>query len=439
MSFRAMAGRLATLRELDRPIVVLAGIAFISAVGVSIMLPLLPLYARQLGASPAQLGLMVSIFAVTQTVGQLGSGAMLGRVSPRRQMPLGQVAYATANFLIATASAAVPLIAFRALAGFGGGLSIIAERLYIARVADRARLAFTNGIVSAAGSSGSVLGPTIGAVLAVQDLRVPFIVVGLTATLAAIGAVAFLPPEPAAAAAVTMPVLPETAEDVPAIQVAAGQAATAESGIAVRAADAVAAEPAAPSRWQRVRPLLVISLWNLCFSAAYGGWITTFAPYSTANLGMHPSQVALIFAFFGLGSIVIGPYLSRVADRNGRRRMVAIGTALVLVNFGALIVGAPLALIYASAVVAGGGLAAAQSAWFALLSVATDGGRRGRSFGFVTALSNLGVIAGATLASQIWERIGLWEGLIAAGSFLVLAAASLVFVPRDRPEAQATG
>src|SRR5258706_7558581 len=155
-----LRARFAVLREMDGWIAVVASISFISNLGVSIMLPLLPLFAVQVGATPGELGLMVSIFAVTQTIGQLGSGAMISRVSPRRQMPLGQASYAAANFLIATATSAVPLIAFRALAGLGGGLSIIAERPYIARVAARAKLSFTNCVVSASRSSGSVLGPT---------------------------------------------------------------------------------------------------------------------------------------------------------------------------------------------------------------------------------------------------------------------------------------
>src|SRR5260221_11204340 len=105
---------------------------------------------------------------------------MILRISSRRQMPLGQASYAAANFLIDTATSAVPMIAFRALAGFGGGLSIIAERLYIARVADRAKLAFTNGIVSAAGSSGSVPGRTVGAILAIN--RATPVIVGAFAS-----------------------------------------------------------------------------------------------------------------------------------------------------------------------------------------------------------------------------------------------------------------
>lgn len=399
---------LASVRELDRPIVVLAAISFISQVGVSVMLPLLPLFAIEVGATPRELGLMVSLFAVAQTLGQLGSGVLASRLSPRRQMPVGQLSYAAANFLIATSRSAVPLIAFRAMAGLGGGLSIIAERLYIARVADRARLAFTNGVISAAGSSGSVLGPAIGGFLALQDLRIPFIVVGVTATLAGISAVLFLPPEPVVATATSEPT----------------QAAATRPALRDRVREQVAA----------IRPLGALGLWNLGFSAAYGGWITTFGPYANDRLALPVNQVALIFAMFGLGSIFLGPWLSRLADRSGRRRMVAIGSLLVLANLGSMILKLPVPVIFGSAIVAGGGLAAANASWFALLTVATDGGRRGRSFGLVTALSNLGVVAGATLASEIWQGIGIDEALLVAAGFLVLAIASLVLVRVERRE-----
>ncbi|MEZ0239452.1 MAG: MFS transporter, partial [Chloroflexota bacterium] len=359
------------------------------------------------------------------------------------QMPLGQAAYAGANFLIATAASAFPLIIWRSLAGFGGGLSIIAERLYIARAADQARLAFTNGIVSAAGSSGSVLGPTLGALLALRDLRIPFIVVGITATLAAVAAVAFLPPERVVAAK-PVAVPDAVPAPVPAASAEAAPAPIPEPDVSTPGQDRQTASPGAGPKSRavdrpRINPLVAIFLWNLSFNAAYGGWITTFAPYATQQLAIPASQVALIFAFFGIGAIVVGPYLSRVADRSGRRRMVAFGTLLVLVNFAALLAAAPLALIYGSAILAGGGLAGAQSSWFALLGVATDGGRRGRSFGFVTALSNLGVVVGASLASTVWQVVGLHEGLLSASGFLVLGVLSLLLIQDDRPRGMAGG
>jgi MFS family permease len=416
-TLRSRAAAIAS--SIDRPIAVLAALAFISQVGVSIMLPLLPLYAVQIGATPAQLGLMVGAFSVTSTVGQLGAGFLAGRISARRQLPLGQSVYAAGNFLIALASSAVPLIAFRALSGFGGGLTIIAERLYIARVTAQSRLAFVNGVVSAAGSSGSVVGPLLGAALAVQNLQIPFLVVGVTASIAAVAAIAFLPPERAATSETAVPTaLPEATELVPE-PVPVGPAPRASS-------------TRAHWRLANVGPLLRLGLWSLAFNAAYGGWITTFAPYSTAELGLTPSAVALFFVPFGAGAIVLGPFLARIADRTGRRRMIAVGTALVLLNTVTLILRMPVEIIYGTAALAGAGLAAATSSWFALLGVATDGGRRGRSFGLVSALSNLGVIAGAAIAATAWSFGGPREGIIAAAGFLVLGIAALALVPSDR-------
>ena len=114
--------------------------------------------------------------------------------------------------------------------------------------------------------------------------------------------------------------------------------------------------------------------------------------------------------------------------------MVAFGSSLVLLHIGTLIVAAPLPVVFATAVLAGGGLAAAQASWFALLSVATDGGRRGRAFGIVTALSNLGMIVGATLAAAAWEAVDVVAGMSVAMIALALGTVSLALV---RPAAGA--
>jgi MFS family permease len=408
---------------IDRSIAVLGLLSFISQVGVSIMLPLLPLYAVAVGASPGEIGLMVGAFAVTSTVGQLGAGFLAARIPARRQMPIGQAIYATGNFLIATTSTALPLVAFRSMAGFGGGMTLISERLYIARVTAQDRLAFTNGVVSAAGSSGAVLGPLLGAVLATHTLQAPFIVVGCTATIAGVAAFLFLPAErtgPFAPPGAPRSELPEALPEAAKLAPVAGAAALESSPELHR------------SGWAHAEPLVRLALWSVLFNAAYGGWITTFSAFTTDVLGHPPSVVALFFAPFGAGSILLGPVLARLADRTGRRKMVAIGSSLVLLNIVVLAAGLPLLLIYGSAVLAGGGLSAAQASWFALLGVATDGGRRGRSFGLVSALSNLGVIGGTAVASSAWAVAGLREGLLSSAVFLAIAMASLLLIRGTR-------
>ncbi len=149
------------------------------------MLPLLPLYGLSLGASPLQLGLLTSAFAIANAVGQLAAGMVTDRFGSRRFIRAGTATYADANLLIASASSALGLIGYRSIAGLGAGVNLISTRLYISQVADPRRHAFTNGVLSAANSAGNVFGPAFGGLIAVaSDLRVPFLIVGVTSGLA---------------------------------------------------------------------------------------------------------------------------------------------------------------------------------------------------------------------------------------------------------------
>lgn len=391
---RSTSAAFASVRELDRPLAVLSVAGFISQVGVAVMLPLLPLYARQLGAEPLVLGLLTSGFAVMNTIGQLIVGFLSDRFGARRMVPTGLGIYAAANALIATASSALPLVAFRSLAGFGGGMNIVAERVYLARVTPQARMAFTNGVLSAAQSAGTVTGPAIaGLIAAASDLRVPFILVAITSVLAFSGTL-FLPREPATAAA--------TAAD--------------------------AALGTDPPRVP-LRPLAALLVANLALNAGFGGFITTYAPFATTHLSWSTAQVGIGFSLFGLGSILLGPALGRLADRRGRREVAIVGTLPVIAWAPLLYLALPDVVIYAGAVVAGAGLAGFGAAWYALLSEASPAGRQGRYFGFVSAISTLGIIAGALASSVLWQQVDLSLGLLVPSVAIAFAIPALLTLP----------
>ena len=409
MTIRAIAAA----RALDRPLALLAAMAFITQVGVAVMLPLLPLYATQLGASPTVLGLMTAIFGVTNAAGQLAGGFLAERFPARRLVPGGIGVYATANVLIATATAAVPLIVFRALAGLGSGVNQVAERLYVTQVTASARRAFANGVLSASGAAGSVLGPAIGGLLAaVSDLRVPFILVGVTSALAT-GAALFLPR--------------------PAVRDERAHASPADAtGATADEAQASASAPLAR------RPLVVLLVSNFALMAGFGAFITTYAPLVTTQLGWSKVEVGVVFSMFGLGSVLLGPWLARRADRTGRRRMAVLGAIPILLFSLVLVAALPRPIIYFEAIVAGGGLTAFEASWFALLAAATDEGRRGRAFGFVTAVSNLGIVVGAIAASQAWELVDVRLGQILVTVAVSIAGLTLLAHPPDRrPESVA--
>jgi MFS family permease len=382
---------------LNPAIGVLAFVGFISSVGISVMLPLLPLYATELGAPPFVLGLLTSSFAITNALGQLGSGFLAERWGARRMMSGGVGLYAGMNALIATAASAPWLLAWRSLAGFGGGAMIISERIYIAQAVQPARRAFSNGIISAAQSAGSVAGPAVGSVAAaIGGLRAPFVLVAITSAIAFVGTL-FLP------APATDP----------------------------RGADANDAAPEDPVPVRALGALLVA---NIALLASYGAFITTYAPMATTRLSWSIVEVGIAFSFFGAGSIVLGPWLAHLADRVGRRQVAVLAPIPLTVFSVGLVAGLPQPAVFALAFVAGGGLTAFSASWYALLADTAGERRLSRTFGIISAASALGIVIGALGATQLWERVDIAAGMVLAAILpLVTSAAMVLFRPRALP------
>jgi DHA1 family multidrug resistance protein-like MFS transporter len=387
------------LRDNGSPaLAVLATISFVSSLGISIMLPLLPLYALSLGATPLQLGLMTSGFAIANGIAQFASGFLMDRYGARRFVVIGIGTYAAANLLIATAPTAIALIGYRVVAGFGGGINMVATRLYISQTAEQASLAFFNSIISAANSAGSVLGPGFGGLVAASgDLRAPFLIVAGTSALAFLAAL-FLPrPTP-------------------------------------RPHEAGATAVAGGRVWTRT--VFILLAGNLLLLIGFGGWITSYAPFVTSRLGWSTFDVGIIFTIFGIGDITLGPWLGHLADRTGRRR-VAVLSSIPIFLFGFIVFfGLPKPFFYAISFVTGAALTAYNASWFALLTNAVPAARRGRVFGVVSAVAQAGTVIGALGATAIWQLTDVGGGLLLSSTAALCAGLVLLLLPADiRPAA----
>ena len=309
----------------------------------------------------------------------------------------GMGLYATMNALIATAATAPWLLAWRSIAGFGGGAMIVAERIYVAQVTRPDRRAFANGIISAAQSAGTVAGPAVGSIAAaIGGLRAPFVLVAITSGIALIGTL-FLP----------SPAARSSHKD---------------------RADGDAEEPI---QFGALAALLVA---NLALLASYGAFITTYAPLATIRLGWSIVDVGIAFSSLGAGSIVLGPWLAHLGDRIGRRR-IALVAPLPIGAFGlGLVAGLPQVAIVALAFLAGGGLTAFSASWYALLADTAGEHRLERTFGVISAASTAGIVLGALTAAELWSRFDIVAGMLLASlSPLVTCLAMLAFRPRALP------
>ncbi|MGH2375147.1 MAG: MFS transporter [bacterium] len=385
------------IRELDTPVLILTAISFVSSLGIAVMLPLIPLYAVSLGASPWQLGLLTSAFAMANAVSQLAAGLLTDRLGPRGFIRGGIATYAGANLLIATAATAPMLIAYRALAGLGTGVNLVAGRIYLAQITDPMKMAFTNGVLSAAFSAGQVTGPAFGGIVtALADLRLPFLLVGLTSGVAFVGSL----------------LLPRASERTAAAP--GTQASSAATGLFNR-------------------PAIILLIAQFCLLAGYGGFITTYAPLATTVLGWSTLEVGIVFSFFGAGSIVLGPWLSHLADRIGRPLIGALACIPIALFGLGLVLALPRLVLYAITFAAGGGLTAFTAAWFALLAEAAPSARRGRTFGVISAASNLGTVVGAMTASAIWQRVNLSAAMLSVTVPVMLGGAAMLLLLARAP------
>jgi len=385
-SIRARTG------AIDPALGLLAFIGFIAQIGIAVMLPLLPLFATELGARPFELGLLTSVFAITNGFGQLGAGFLTDRYGARRLISGGLALYSSMNALIATAANAAWLLTWRALSGFGGGALLVSERVYIVEVTRPERRAFANGIVSAAASAGTVTGPAFGGLIAaIGGLRAPFVVVATTSAIAFVASLALRRRRVASA-------------DID------GSVVVDDVGRTNRGA------------------LAALLMANLAMLAGFGAFITTYAPFATQRLDWTTVDVGLAFSFLGGGSILLGPPLAHLADRTSRRAVAMVATIPVALFGVVLVLAAERPVVWAVAFIAGGGLTAYNAAWYALLADASETRRRGRTFGIVSAISNAGIVLGATGAAQLWERVDLSAGVASASVVTLLAIVPLAFL-----------
>jgi multidrug resistance protein len=146
---------------LFKKLLILIITAFVDMVGLLMILPLMPFYARTLGAS----SLMVTLLIVSFTAAQLISAPMWGRFSDRYgrrpALLVGLGAAAIAYVVFAFANSLWLLLLSRVVQGAGGG-TVGVIQAYVADATEPKSRARALGWLSAATSVGVALGPPLG-------------------------------------------------------------------------------------------------------------------------------------------------------------------------------------------------------------------------------------------------------------------------------------
>ena len=162
-------------------------------VGFGIVIPVLPFLAHDLGASPVDMGLLVSVWALAQFLFAPLWGGFSDRWGRKPALVIGLMGLAVTQFMITLAGSVAGLVTARALGGLVSSATMPAASAYVADVTKVEDRGHAMALMGAAFASGFALGPAIGGVLAPFGVLVPFYAAGIMGLVAAVLTWAILP------------------------------------------------------------------------------------------------------------------------------------------------------------------------------------------------------------------------------------------------------
>ncbi|MGF6484363.1 MFS transporter [Paraburkholderia sp. JPY419] len=368
--------------------------SFTTLVSLSMLLPFLPLYVRQLGVSSQSAVIQWSGIAFGATfLGTALTAPLWGRLADRfGRKPMlvrAAIGMAVVMSLIGVAHNVYELVALRLIAGLVGGYAS-ASTVMVGTQAPRERAGWALGILSTGALAGNLVGPLVGGVL--PDW------IGIRGTFFAGGAMI------AAAALLTIFVVKE--EFHPASD---GKArASGSSDVPVRR-----------TNYAVIAALLVTAMMVLLANMSIEPIITVYI----GDLGVsapHLARVAgVVMACSALGSMLTAARLGALADRFGSWRVIV--ACLVLTGLAMV----PQAFVTqwwqlaGLRVLMGMTLAGLLPSIGKLARQSVDESRTGGMLGYLQSAQFSGQVVGPVIGGVIGVHLGLHAVFFVTGALLI--------------------
>ena len=365
--------------------------------------PLLPVYAKDLGASGFWLGLTFSSFAVVQTVFGPFAGRLSDRYGRKPFIIAGLGVYFIAALGYLTANSFYQVIAFRAFSGFGTSLIFSVARAYVGDMTPRGQEGRWLGVFATADILGFGTGPLIaGALREFVGFRSVFVAMALMMAASAFILLWWLPRHSPAE-------LQRRAEDV------ARGSREKQMTFATALKD---------------RLVAALTLQQGLISLAFGAQLSFLAVRLEDDLGVTPLMVGLAFATQDLTGGVAQPLVGRLADMYNRRLLVGVGLAANAVMLAFVGLAPSYWLVVLLLFAMGATSAVAYVASGAMQVVAGRRNGMGVVLGLGSASNGAGIITGSMLAGLIVDWQGVEWAFIFGGVVMALGVALFMQLTR---------
>lgn len=159
---------------------------FIAFLGIGLVIPVLPTLMNEMKLSGTVIGYLTAAFAIAQLVSSPLAGKAADRFGRKIMIVLGLLIFGCSELLFAVGKQVEVLFFSRILGGISAAFIMPAVTAYIADITTLQNRSKALGYMSAAISTGFIIGPGIGGFLAEFGTRVPFFFAGMLGIVAAI-------------------------------------------------------------------------------------------------------------------------------------------------------------------------------------------------------------------------------------------------------------
>lgn len=363
-------------------LVICCGVAFGGYLGSHMRLPVVPLYARSLGADTVQVGLINSAFLFMAGLLSLPLGILSDRVGRKLLAAIGLLILSFTSFLLYFSRTPAQLVWIYVL--FGVGLASFGPTMMslVADISPPTHLGRSYGWYTTSLYSSMTLGPAIGGFIAQEfGFRDVFLTSAIL-IIAVFGLLVLLLPR---------------------------------SQILLASKRDQKKVPTKATELFHNRPLL--GCWLATLGGCFGlGMFITFLPLHAQNQGLNVGQIGLVFFAQGLSNAVSRIPFGHLSDKiRNRKSLVVWGFIGVAASMGGFGFSHGIASFMLSAVAFGASMGLAFTSVGALIAEAVPPSARGLAMGGYNTCIYFGMMLSSAAMGPVIRAIGFASGFFITG------------------------
>jgi MFS family permease len=360
-------------------------ITFLGFLDTHLLIPVMALYATELGASVAVIGLIIGLYSLTNTPANILFGRLIDRVGYKVPLITGLISDALSMFLYSVCRLPIHLALVRVLHGTTGGLIGPSTMSITADYSDETRKGRAMSFYGMSMATATLVGYGLGGVIASRlGYRILFL---FGAIMLIVGAIL---------------------------------------GLFLPGKGGMVAKKPLGGGFKKVGDLLgrrrLIAAYCFIFAQYFTfGGVVTLLPLYVKSLGMEAFHVGMLLAAFAIMFIILQFPSGALSDKIGRRTPTAAGLSLGIISLVILpsVITFPLlGMAMALYGIAYGILFPSISA---LIADHTLPEERGMATGILHALLTAGVAIGAPVMGWAAGVVGIKPGLALSSGIMVLA------------------